>query len=302
MKASIIIPTCRRSAQLFRAIDSALNQTFDDFEVIVVDDNGAGTDFQINNAQKLIRYIKNNKFQYEILEHNMGACHARNRGAEIAKGDYLFFLDDDDEFLPQKLAVQSAFLDKNPEFAAQICAMRRFDSSGKEIISHENFPRGEDFISFSQNGNFFTPMLAIRKTCFLQSGGFDDIFRFQDQFFMLKFLLNGYKIGLDTEQLYIMHEHDNFRITNTSIEKSIAAIEQIHEFKVKQRRRFSDWQWKTVEKKFLQAKASVYITSNSIISRLKAFVLYFMLFIIKPSLSDFKAAIRSLIPVPIKKQ
>jgi len=213
----------------------------------------------------------------------------------------VFFLDDDDEFLPQKLAVQSAFLDKNPEFAAQICAMRRFDSNGKEIISHENFPRGEDFISFSQNGNFFTPMLAIRKTCFLQKGGFDDIFRFQDQFFMLKFLLNGYKIGLDNEQLYIMHEHDNFRITNTSIEKSIAAIEQIHEFKVKQRRKFSDWQWKTVEKKLLQAKASVHITSNSIICRLKAFVLYFRLFIIKPSLSDFKAAIRSLIPISVIK-
>ncbi|MFC1834664.1 glycosyltransferase family 2 protein [Thermodesulfobacteriota bacterium] len=106
---SVIIPTYNRAEQLDRAVKSVFNQTFKDFELIVVDDGS--TD---NSAETLNRY---DGLVRCIRQENRGVSSARNLGISDARGDILAFLDSDDEWLPEKLARQLELLrESNPFF------------------------------------------------------------------------------------------------------------------------------------------------------------------------------------------
>lgn len=103
IKVSVIIPTYKRSEDICRAVDSVLNQTIDSYEVIVVDDNGKGTEHGIKTENMMKKYDKNKNVIYIQHEKNKNGSAARNTGIRIAKGKYIAFLDDDDAFLPERL-------------------------------------------------------------------------------------------------------------------------------------------------------------------------------------------------------
>lgn len=105
-KASIIIPTYNRSRFLAEAIDSALNQTYSNVEVIVVDDGSTdGTPQLLERYGGKIRVVR---------QANGGCASARNAGIESAGGEYLVFLDSDDRLMPEKLAREIAILNARP--------------------------------------------------------------------------------------------------------------------------------------------------------------------------------------------
>lgn len=99
---SIILPTYNRSKFLYRAVESVIKQTFKNWELIIVDD--ASTD----DTQALFKDIalQDRRIQYHRLEKNGGACIARNKGIQVSKGEYITFLDSDDEYFPKKLELQ----------------------------------------------------------------------------------------------------------------------------------------------------------------------------------------------------
>ena len=100
MKISVIIPTYNRKHTLNRAIHSVLSQTFQPREIIVVDDGSTdGTKEWLAKMYPAIRYVH---------QSNSGVSAARNVGIKTAQGDWLAFLDSDDEWLPQKLERQVA--------------------------------------------------------------------------------------------------------------------------------------------------------------------------------------------------
>lgn len=105
---SVVIPTYNRAAFLAQAIRSVLAQTYTDFEVIVVDDGSA------DDTAAVVRSFDDARVRY-LYQTNSERSVARNRGLEAAKGIYLAFLDDDDRYLPHKLACQAAFLETNPD-------------------------------------------------------------------------------------------------------------------------------------------------------------------------------------------
>ena len=111
---SVIIPTYKRDWNyLGRAINSILRQTFSDFEVIVIDDSPS--DYPLR--EDIMRNMKalqaeDVRIKYLINEKNMGGSLSRNRGIDCACGKYVTFLDDDDEYLPEKLAHQVEFMEK----------------------------------------------------------------------------------------------------------------------------------------------------------------------------------------------
>ncbi len=98
---SVIIPTYSRPENLTRAIDSVLAQTYTNYEIIVVDDNGEGTKNQIYTANLLEKY--GDQVTYIMYEANKGANYARNKGIKAAKGEYISFLDDDDIYYENNL-------------------------------------------------------------------------------------------------------------------------------------------------------------------------------------------------------
>ena len=98
-EVSVIIPTYNRAKIVTKAIDSVLAQTYKDFEIVVVDDGS------IDNTKEVIHNFKNRVIRYTRNRENRGQAYARNKGVKIAKGEYIAFLDSDDFWLPNKLAL-----------------------------------------------------------------------------------------------------------------------------------------------------------------------------------------------------
>ena len=106
MKISVIIPTFNRKKTLGRAIRSVMNQTLSPFEILIIDDgSNDGTEEWVKENFEKIKYIYQN---------NHGVSSARNIGIENAYGDWVAFLDSDDEWLPNKLYEQVKAIDSNP--------------------------------------------------------------------------------------------------------------------------------------------------------------------------------------------
>ncbi len=99
MRFSIIIPAYNAEAFLPRCLDSIFSQEFDDYEVIVINDGS--TD---NTASILEEYSSKHPNLHVLTQSNQGMATARNRGLEAVQGDYILFVDSDDEFMPQALS------------------------------------------------------------------------------------------------------------------------------------------------------------------------------------------------------
>ena len=101
---SIIIPTYNGSKNIHRAITSILNQTYPNIEIIVVDDTSK------DNTVEVVEQIKDSRIKLLKHKENKNGAAARNTGIKESKGEYIAFLDDDDEWLPEKLMKQMRYL------------------------------------------------------------------------------------------------------------------------------------------------------------------------------------------------
>lgn len=111
---SVIIPTYNRQNFIIESALSVINQTYKNFELIVVDDGS--TDETEKKVTRLIKFYKDYRIIYKKFDENRGPAFARNRGAEIAKGEYIAFLDSDDLWLKNKLKEQINFMKKKQLF------------------------------------------------------------------------------------------------------------------------------------------------------------------------------------------
>ena len=104
---SIVVSTFRRDMMLERALYSLCEQTYDRIEIIVVDDNGeAEWNRKVQNIVEKIKVQCRFPLKLIVLEENSGPAEARNKGINEAKGEYITFLDDDDEYLKDKVKSQ----------------------------------------------------------------------------------------------------------------------------------------------------------------------------------------------------
>ena len=123
---SVIIPSYNREDTIERSIQSVLNQTYSNFEIIVVDDGST------DNTEKIVTDLKDSRISYYKNVTNIGACGSRNFGIKMAKGDYIAFQDSDDEWLPEKLKEQINFLIKI-DCDLVFCSMERLLGKNKEV-------------------------------------------------------------------------------------------------------------------------------------------------------------------------
>src|SRR4030043_1206572 len=107
-KVDVIIPTYNRSESLHSAITSVLHQTYQDFEIIVVDDCSE------DDTPKVIKNFRNHKIRSIRHAINQGEGRARNSGVLNSNAEYVAFLDDDDEWVPEKLGLEVDLLEKAP--------------------------------------------------------------------------------------------------------------------------------------------------------------------------------------------
>lgn len=175
---SVVIPTYCRAHLIGQAIQSVLNQTYQDLEIIVVDDCSS------DNTEEIVRSIKDDRIRYLRHEKNKGAPAARNTGIKAAKGIYIAFQDSDDEWLPQKLEKQmKIFENASPKVGVAYTGFLRIENDKKEYIPYSWVTQKEgDIHRELLKGNFVTtPSIVARKECFNKAGMFDEcLLRLQD--------------------------------------------------------------------------------------------------------------------------
>lgn len=140
-EVSIITASYNTAAFITETIESVLNQSFIDWEMIIIDDASSDNSDQIINSYTKIE----SRIIYLKRSNNGGAAVARNDGIKIAKGRYIAFLDSDDLWQPNKLEEQIIFMKKN-NFAFSYCAYDIIDESGNYLNTY-NVPEQTDYTS-----------------------------------------------------------------------------------------------------------------------------------------------------------
>ena len=194
---SIIIPTYKRSEMLPRAIESVLNQTYKNIQVIVVDDNDPDTEFRIATEQRMLLYNYNPRVKYIRHEKNMNGSVARNTGIKNADGEIVAFLDDDDWYLPEKIEKQVEYLLAHTEFHAVYCGWNR---DGCVVIPTEMGDLSYNILSGDHL--IYTNVIMMWKQDAVACGGWDETFmRHQEAAFMLRYFRGGGRIGVVSKSL-----------------------------------------------------------------------------------------------------
>ena len=169
-KVSVIVPTHNRADLLPRAIDSVLAQTYGGYEIIIVDDCSS------DDTPAVIAGFSDSRIRSFRHDRNRGQSAAINTGIEHARGDYVGFLDDDDEWLPRKLEGQVALLDSASPRVALVYGWtdRVDDSNGRLMSGYRNTIEGDIFestLALSIPGP--TGVWLVRSSVVREVGGMD---------------------------------------------------------------------------------------------------------------------------------
>jgi glycosyltransferase involved in cell wall biosynthesis len=184
---SVVIPVFNRAALISRALDSVANQTFDDYEIIVVDDGS--TDGTVDSIQSWGA----DRLRLIASPLNRGAAAARNIGVSAALGHWIAFLDSDDYWQPEKLARQLSALDgASAQFMACATGYHLWDGGRKTTVQFQMSPA--QFRTEIRFGCSISPgsTLLVARQAFQAVGGFDEsLRRLEDWDWLLRFVDHG---------------------------------------------------------------------------------------------------------------
>jgi len=170
-RVSVIIPTYNRDKLILKALESIFNQTFQDFEILIVDD--ASTD----NTEQVIKDLNHPQVRYFKLEKNSGQCIARNFGITHVKGEFVAFLDSDDEWLPEKTEKQVALFDNGSDRMGGTYGNSYTTNAATDVTilaATENF-RGDIHDKFLAGFCPPTPsMFMVKREALERVNGFDE--------------------------------------------------------------------------------------------------------------------------------
>lgn len=215
---SVIIPTYKRSDKIERAIKSVINQTYNNIEIIVVDDNAKNVE-EREKTKKIVKKYDNVKFIQN--KENLGGALTRNVGIKESKGKYIAFLDDDDEFINNKLEKQMKLIKEKEAEGKKVgmiyCYKDILDVSGKLKYEGRKNNEGNCLYEHMLECIETTSTWLCTRNALEQVGMFENVKAHQDNILLLKILANGYEIYRVPEVLVKFYLHDGQGITNKNL-------------------------------------------------------------------------------------
>ena len=198
-KVSVIIPTYNREKTILRALQSVLDQTYTNIEVLVIDDGST------DGTADIVNGVNDERVKYIVLEKNDGPSNARNMGVQMAEGEWIAFQDSDDCWHKDKLEVQMAYAKEHPEYSMIYCMYNAILESGERLIIPPkpwiNPMEGNMVKTLLQRNMIGAPTVVAKKDAFLKIGGFDTSYKaLEDWDFAIRFTLEN-EIGFVTEAL-----------------------------------------------------------------------------------------------------
>ncbi len=210
---SIIIPTYNRASIISETLESIYNQSYTNWECIVIDDGSQDNTSEI--LKKIIEDDKRFKFYIRPQEKKKGANACRNYGYELCKGSFVKWFDSDDLMHPEFLKTQIKILENNPSLDFCACFTKKFFNSTNDLLEDYN-PKHTDFENSMYNfiiGNLFflTPSPLWRKSFLENKLLFDEsLYNAHETDFNYRMLLDGAKFIYNQEILvYIRRGHQS---------------------------------------------------------------------------------------------
>src|SRR5262245_22947148 len=220
-RVSVIIPAYNRADLIGETIESVLNQTFDDFEIIIVDDGS--TDSTSEVVRKFDGPIK------YLYQENRGRSCARNRGFEVSVGDYVCFLDSDDVLKPGMLERQVSLLDSNSRLGFVYSDYQFINQTG-EILPRPEVFRGRplrrgDIFRFLIYFDFIPPSTVLaRRDCMDKTGLFESSLEPAEDLDWLLRMTCMYETDYIPEPLCQFRKHDGNTPSNAIEEATTRVI------------------------------------------------------------------------------
>ncbi|MEY4463406.1 MAG: hypothetical protein RLZZ81_377 [Pseudomonadota bacterium] len=207
---SVIIATYNRDKFIGEAVQSILDQTYKDFEVIIVDDGSS------DSTGEIIKNLKDPRIHYYYQE-NKGRSNARNKALTLAKGKYITFLDSDDLYLPNKLEIQVNYMEKNSDVYMIYTSAYCIDEIGNSLKhKYEAKTSGKIYkdIAFFVPVTITLPTVMVRREVFEKAGNFDEVmYRFEDTD-MWRRISKYYQIGAISEFTCKLRTHSDNHLLN----------------------------------------------------------------------------------------
>lgn len=231
---SAIVTTCKRDPEIvLRAIDSILAQIYPSIEIIVVDDSPETFEYRNEVMQRVVS--RSPEIVYLQNETQSGADYSRNRGVAAANGDYVAFLDDDDEWIPEKIDKQIKVLDTSDLNTAMVyCDYYRYDDQiqTQQVVKLRK-SSGTVLNDLMQCGNFCggLSMPLLKMSALRAVGGFDNsLSALQDYDVWIRLAQNYSFIYLD-EPLVVYHCTGGNHISNNMKAKISSAKNILEKYK-----------------------------------------------------------------------
>lgn len=223
---SVIIPTYRRAALVPRAIESVRRQTYRNLEILVVDDASP------DDTREVVESIADTRLRYIRHDKNKGLPAVRNTGIRSARGEYIAFLDDDDEWKEEKLEKQ---LDAIGSFDAVLTGAL---VDGRYLKSHGG---SEVTLNDLRRGNNFPPSTLMVKASAIREVWFDEDLRQGEDWDAYIRLAQRHRIGYVNEPLLLLSDGSHQRMTNEARNLSLPELEKRMTMLVKHRDFFGDY-------------------------------------------------------------
>jgi glycosyltransferase involved in cell wall biosynthesis len=222
-QVSVVIPTYNRSNFLRSAVASALAQTLQDFEIIVVDDASE------DDTEKTIRDLGDDRIRFIRHDTNQGVAAARNTSVVNSKGKYIAFLDDDDEWFPEKLERQFSLLERSSKIIGGVYSgWLGVDAASGRILYQRTPTRKGDIFAFmlAQDSLAPTSCFFLRKECFDKIGLFDVNFKYGEDFDMWLRIARAFHFDYVEEPLVKYSVPDDSKLSlSSNLEARIKASE-----------------------------------------------------------------------------
>lgn len=198
-KVSVIIPVYNGEKYIREAIDSVLNQTFEDFEIIVIDDGST-------DSTPMILKDYGNKIRWKSQK-NRGQASALNTGMKMAKGEYIAYLDADDICLPERLEIQVKYLDEHPDVGLVYADFYQIDENNNILRTIKSQPF-DDFLLLQQWSFIARSTVMHRRACFDEVGVFDESITGKDDWDMWVRISERFEMGYIDQPLlkYRIHK------------------------------------------------------------------------------------------------
>ncbi len=216
---SCVIPSYKRADTLRRAINSVLAQTYCNMEVLVVDDNIAGDEYSKTLHEIIDEYKNDSRVRLVTQPMHINGAEARNAGIRAAQGEFIAFLDDDDEWLPTKLEKQMEILKTHPEIDGVSCLYNEYTTGRLFHSCPPYIAEGLHKKIFQREVAVFTSTILLRKKALFEAGLFDNTLkRHQDLQLLLDFTKAHNMCALNE---YLVKLHSDSTINRPSYERLI---------------------------------------------------------------------------------